>query len=59
MARSGTTLDSPVTGERIVFRRTAAESGGAICLHPGPVAGELVAGMPAFLPDQAATIDDW
>jgi mannose-6-phosphate isomerase-like protein (cupin superfamily) len=30
MARSGDTLDNPMTGERIVFRTTAAESGGAL-----------------------------
>ena len=30
MFRSGDTLENPVTGERIVFVRTAAETGGAI-----------------------------
>lgn len=40
MARPGTTLESAVTGERLVFRHTAAESGGALCsfdyfLRPG------------------------
>src|SRR6266480_2663044 len=30
MARQGDTLENPVTGERIVFRRTTAESGGAV-----------------------------
>jgi uncharacterized RmlC-like cupin family protein len=30
MARQGDELVNPVTGERIVFRRTTAESGGAV-----------------------------
>ena len=30
MARQGDTLENPVAGERIVFRRTAADSGGAV-----------------------------
>jgi len=31
MARPGTTLENPVTGERLVFRRTTADSHGAVC----------------------------
>ena len=31
MARPGTTLENPVTGERLVFRRTTADSRGAVC----------------------------
>jgi len=30
MARQGDTLENPVTGERLAFRRTTAESGGAV-----------------------------
>jgi mannose-6-phosphate isomerase-like protein (cupin superfamily) len=30
MARQGDALENPVTGERLVFRRTAADSGGAL-----------------------------
>src|SRR5712691_11526547 len=30
MARQGEALENPVTGERIVFRRTTADSGGAV-----------------------------
>jgi len=30
MARQGDTLENPVTGERLVFRRTTADSGGAL-----------------------------
>ena len=32
MIRSGDTLENPVTGERIVFRKTAADTGGALVL---------------------------
>src|SRR6266542_4129253 len=31
MARPGTTLESRLTGERLVFVRTSADSGGALC----------------------------
>ena len=31
MARPGTTLENPATGERLEFRRTTADSGGAVC----------------------------
>lgn len=30
MARQGDALENPVTGERLVFRRTTADSGGAL-----------------------------
>ena len=30
MARSGDTIENPITGERIVFRQTSAETGGAL-----------------------------